>query len=679
VWLVAAGVWLFLRYRPLPVPEPEGLIPQNVLLVGTMDTPTLWPELAPMFQQPPLDQALPRLTQATGIDLEKDVLAWAGPLALSVGNPMPIPSAALLIRIRDGPAFEAGWQKIRAAVEKHSGGKFQEKRYEGCPISVLSIPTGQGPMGSTSVEVALAQVRGYAVVGFGSAAVQEIVDVGRGKKPSLARQESFAAVRKEFPPDPALLFTMDYSQLTSLMSMAPGMVPSPTLLQSLGGIGMAVVEEPERARLEVVAVATGEEAKALFRRAAELGPVRGSTLTYVPETALGVYLYHNLAGQWALTRENLKTMLPPPQAQALEDALKQPQALFGFDWESLVSGLTGETGLALLDVGEKKMQALVVAEAQDAPTLTQSLQSLQPSLQKAGCSLKQQEYQGTAFTAVSHPKLKEAPIPLTPCYAQIDRTLLVASDTATLKAALDTGKGQKKSLRDAPLYRTIRGQLPKQTQGLVLVDLRFLTPLWEQFAQVPEAKEVIPVFQSLGLDRVKAIGAGATLTETRSQQTVIVEGGNALHTMVAPVAPLAAILVPVFGQAREKAHTAACQSNLKQIGLAAMRFEQDQGHLPDHRRFEEELEPYLRNPQVFRCASAGHDSPHYRMNAQVSRKVLADLPAPAETILAFECDAQGKPDYRHDGGLNLVFVDGRVKWVKRGTVKDGLWTPPAGD
>src|ERR1700752_5232231 len=48
-----------------------------------------------------------------------------------------------------------------------------------------------------------------------------------------------------------------------------------------------------------------------------------------------------------------------------------------------------------------------------------------------------------------------------------------------------------------------------------------------------------------------------------------------LLVVVAIIAILAAILFPVFAQAREKARQATCVSNLKQIGTATMMYAQD--------------------------------------------------------------------------------------------------------
>jgi prepilin-type N-terminal cleavage/methylation domain-containing protein/prepilin-type processing-associated H-X9-DG protein len=48
-----------------------------------------------------------------------------------------------------------------------------------------------------------------------------------------------------------------------------------------------------------------------------------------------------------------------------------------------------------------------------------------------------------------------------------------------------------------------------------------------------------------------------------------------LLVVIAIIAILAAILFPVFAQAREKARTASCQSNLKQVSLALIMYSQD--------------------------------------------------------------------------------------------------------
>src|SRR5260221_3696985 len=57
-----------------------------------------------------------------------------------------------------------------------------------------------------------------------------------------------------------------------------------------------------------------------------------------------------------------------------------------------------------------------------------------------------------------------------------------------------------------------------------------------------------------------------------------------LLVVIAIISILAAILFPVFAQAREKARQASCMSNLRQIGLAFAQYVQDYDDLLPSRR-----------------------------------------------------------------------------------------------
>ena len=93
-----------------------------------------------------------------------------------------------------------------------------------------------------------------------------------------------------------------------------------------------------------------------------------------------------------------------------------------------------------------------------------------------------------------------------------------------------------------------------------------------------------------------------------------------LLVVIAIIAILAAILFPVFARARDKARQAACQSNLKQLGLAAMMYIQDYDEmLPAHHRqyftgfwdtryfsYYDAFGPYTMNEQIYICPSGSH-------------------------------------------------------------------------
>lgn len=101
-----------------------------------------------------------------------------------------------------------------------------------------------------------------------------------------------------------------------------------------------------------------------------------------------------------------------------------------------------------------------------------------------------------------------------------------------------------------------------------------------------------------------------------------------LLVVIAIIAILAAILFPVFAQAREKARQTACLSNSKQMALGVMMYSQDYDEtLPianyapwctyavnDFRvpKWMDMLYPYIKNEQVFTCPSFPPDTANHQ-------------------------------------------------------------------
>jgi prepilin-type N-terminal cleavage/methylation domain-containing protein/prepilin-type processing-associated H-X9-DG protein len=238
-----------------------------------------------------------------------------------------------------------------------------------------------------------------------------------------------------------------------------------------------------------------------------------------------------------------------------------------------------------------------------------------------------------------------------------------------------------------------------------------------------------------------------------------------LLVVIAIIAILAAILFPVFAQARAKARQTACLSNLKQIGTGLMMYCQDYDEVlpgnstlgsngitdprwPDaatahsaglgeaygwmqpydptnpgtHRIWARDVQPYVKNLQLFKCpqakprssdgactAAAAGTSPvggicevqganagqagngSYLLNGIPAGRSLAVIPAPADIIFAHEVRnffraAQEKPrmvlstglytgftsqyyDSTHNDGANLLFCDGHAKYQRRDAIR----------
>lgn len=201
-----------------------------------------------------------------------------------------------------------------------------------------------------------------------------------------------------------------------------------------------------------------------------------------------------------------------------------------------------------------------------------------------------------------------------------------------------------------------------------------------------------------------------------------------LLVVIAVIALLAALLFPVFAQARAKARQTVCTSNLRQIGLALEQYATDYDDklmpgmlliVPDangnaqYAGWAGLCNTYARAPGIFRCpASAAPDAApavvppalldSYFFNLNLGGvEAPAGLPraafaAPAATILVAENSEGFAPVYvpfeqpgeavspfansfasslpsasRHQGGRCFLLADGHVKWLRAETVSMG--------
>src|SRR5262245_40236882 len=118
-----------------------------------------------------------------------------------------------------------------------------------------------------------------------------------------------------------------------------------------------------------------------------------------------------------------------------------------------------------------------------------------------------------------------------------------------------------------------------------------------------------------------------------------------LLVVIAIIAILAAILFPVFAQAREKARQTACLSNAKQIANGMQMYVQDYDEqmpmlesgkpLGGSFTWPQMIQPYVKSWNVFRCPSdGGQNDAQYATNCWYCSKPPA--PAQIETMRGYQ-------------------------------------------
>jgi prepilin-type N-terminal cleavage/methylation domain-containing protein/prepilin-type processing-associated H-X9-DG protein len=185
-----------------------------------------------------------------------------------------------------------------------------------------------------------------------------------------------------------------------------------------------------------------------------------------------------------------------------------------------------------------------------------------------------------------------------------------------------------------------------------------------------------------------------------------------LLVVIGIIGVLAAIILPAMHAARERARTANCVSNLKQIGLALQQYTNDfEGFLPHEDDAQDNppneircwyylIDPYLETqgvrdveindvkmcPGVRKSKQSREES--YRMNSKLEEsedprtfpfRNVATIERPSDTICIFDGETGGESvkfkgkdenfSKRHQGGGNILFLDWHVKWYSQKHIK----------
>ena len=195
-----------------------------------------------------------------------------------------------------------------------------------------------------------------------------------------------------------------------------------------------------------------------------------------------------------------------------------------------------------------------------------------------------------------------------------------------------------------------------------------------------------------------------------------------LLVVIAIIAILAAILFPVFQKVRENARRASCTSNLKQLSIAVVQYQQDFDEImpgsavnaalggwiyytgftafpsPTPTAFDPSqgsIYSYVKSKGVYLCPDdSSNQGNSYSINGPICGQALSQFTQPSATVL-FNEEADGfannggsddgyfspgtfgnVPTLRHTNGSVFAFCDGHAKWFRDGKL---TYPNPTGD
>jgi prepilin-type processing-associated H-X9-DG protein len=251
---------------------------------------------------------------------------------------------------------------------------------------------------------------------------------------------------------------------------------------------------------------------------------------------------------------------------------------------------------------------------------------------------------------------------LSPTFAVRGPRAYLAANPTALSAVIDQAENPQSSLLDNPDYRATRAKFPEKVVAVTFEDTRqivaqlyttiyALRPVLQGRPDAPVDLDLLPPVSNIqdklfgGVGVVTADGNELVL----QQYSAFGVNFNSFGGGGTPI--MAALMLPALNQARERARSANCQANLKQIGIACNQYADNHGG-----QFPESVDVLVSSQLL--SSNTAHCPSAPAAGGLSYTYCRGYTPKNIYRILAFDADGNHR-----NGGRNVLFCDGHVEWM----------------
>jgi hypothetical protein len=362
-------------------PSLTSLVPADTVGIATADAPWWWKAAEPVRGQAKVAEAITKFESDYSVDIEKDVLPWAGhvSVALTGDAAAPKPDILIYVEVRDWDKFLAMFGKVRDRFQAtQKGGKWTDTIYSGAHIQGFLDEKGK-PIFETTI------IGSWLVLGTPNAP-RKAVDVWQNRKPSILKSAAWSSVINHLPEDSVLWCGLNVATASSAGSkVASVKKPGSALVDSI--MGMSFTDMGNGIRWDSVNVPVTPHARNLWASLAH-GSVKVSpdALKMAPNDATMTVAMNNPNRWWQRMKIMSTDGMSPKELHAYQKSIKGAKPV-----EDMLADFTGDTTLSVslpdimnVSFAIASKAATDVAAQNRVTRLAKSLRALGAPLYKSG-------------------------------------------------------------------------------------------------------------------------------------------------------------------------------------------------------------------------------------------------------------------------------------------------------